>query len=62
MDSNFSAFDAPHQLGDNATHPIAPPWRTLAALLLLAGTSLLRRRALPAHAMTAHSGAFNRGF
>jgi hypothetical protein len=46
---------------ESATRPIEPPWRTLAALLLLAGRCLLSRRALPAHAMTAHSGAFNRG-
>ncbi len=46
---------------EGATHPIEPPWRTLAALLLLAGRCLLRCRALPAHIMTAHSGAFNRG-
>ena len=26
-----------HQTGGSATHPIEPPWRTLAALLLLAG-------------------------
>ena len=45
---------------DNATHPIEPTWSALAALLLLAGTSLPRRCALPAHAMTAHSGASNR--
>lgn len=46
---------------ESATRPIEPPWRTLAALLLLAGRCLLPRRALPAHAMTAHSGVFNRG-
>ena len=46
---------------ESATRPIEPSWRTLAALLLLAGRCLLPRRALPAHAMTAHSAAFNRG-
>ena len=46
---------------EGATHPIEPPWRTLAALLLLAGKCLLPRRALPAHTMTAHSGASNCG-
>ena len=62
MNSYFPGFEALHHLGDSATHPIAPPWRVLAALLLLAGISLPRRRALPAHPMTAHSGASNRGF
>jgi len=48
--------------GDSATHPIEPPWRALAALLLLAGISPQRRLALPAHPMTAHLGASNYGF
>jgi hypothetical protein len=59
MDTDFSHFQWTHRLGKSATHPIEPPWRTLAALLLLAGTSLQRRLALPAHPMTAHSGAYN---
>ena len=33
---NF-AHEQVHHSGDSATHPIEPPWRTLAALLLLAG-------------------------
>ena len=49
-------------LGDSATHPIAPSWRALAALLLLAGISPPRRHALPAHPLTARSGASNYGF
>jgi hypothetical protein len=48
-----------YRLGESATYPIEPPWGALAALLLVAGGSLLPRRALPAHPMTAHSGAFN---
>jgi len=33
-----------HLQGDNAAHPIAPRWRLLAALLLVAGRSWQRRR------------------
>ena len=42
-----------HLLGDSATHPIEPPWRALAALLLLAGIGPQRRaqrRAAPEQA------------
>ncbi|MDP3799491.1 MAG: hypothetical protein Q8R06_20495 [Polaromonas sp.] len=49
-------------MGQSATHPIEPPWRVLAALLLLAGRRLPRRLALPVHPMAAHSGASNCGF
>ena len=49
-------------MGDDATRPIEPPWAALAALLLLAGRSPQRCRALLAHPMTAHSGAFSCGF
>jgi len=45
-------FDERRHLGEYATRPIRPPSGALAALLLLAGMSLLRRRALPAHPMT----------
>jgi len=62
MDIDFSGFDNPHLLGENATHPIRPPSGALAALLLLAGMSLRRRRALPAHPMAACSGASNYRF
>jgi len=43
-----SIFDheATHLLGENATHPIAPPDSALAALLILAGTSQQRRERL----------------
>ncbi|HEX5737469.1 MAG TPA: hypothetical protein VFY22_03070 [Hydrogenophaga sp.] len=48
-----------HHKGESATDPIEPPGSALAALLLLAGSSPLRRRALPAHPLTAHSGLSN---
>ncbi len=46
-------------MNEGATDPIEPPGSALAALLLLAGISPLRRRALPAHSLTAHSGPSN---
>jgi len=62
MNIDFFGFDKPHLLGERATHPIRPPSGALAALLLLAGTGMQRRRALPAHPMTACSGASNYRF
>ena len=59
MNTGIFGREATHLLGENATHPIEPPWRAQAALLLLVGMSPLRRRALPAHPMTAHSGVSN---
>jgi hypothetical protein len=44
-----------HPTGENATQPIEPRYGTLAVLLLLVGISPLRRRALPAHRIVAHS-------
>jgi len=61
MSNHTSGFENPRRLVESATRPIEPPWRTLAALLLFAGKCLLPRRALPAHTMTAHSGASNCG-
>lgn len=61
MSNHTSDFEQPRRLVESATRPIEPSWRTLAALLLLAGKCLLPRRALPAHTMTAHSGASNCG-
>ena len=55
----FSTYDCIYRFGERATHPIAPRYGTLAALLLLVGTSSLRRRVLPAHRIAAHSGVFN---
>jgi len=62
METHVLDHDAVHLLGDGATHPIEPPWGALGALLLLAGMSLPRRHAYPAHPMTAHSGVSNCGF
>jgi len=62
MNTTCSGFDDRHHLGEVATRPIEPPSDALAALLLLAGASLPRRRALPAHPMPARSGASNYGF
>jgi hypothetical protein len=57
--TEISAYEHPHRLGESATRPIAPRCGTLAALLLLAGMSPLRRHALPAHRITAHSAVSN---
>ncbi|HEX5738396.1 MAG TPA: hypothetical protein VFY22_07800 [Hydrogenophaga sp.] len=59
MNTENFGHEAIHLLGEGATDPIEPPGSTLAALLLLAGRSPLRRRALPAHSLTAHSGPSN---
>jgi hypothetical protein len=52
----------PRQIAKRATHPIEPRCGTQAALLLVAGTSQLPRRALPVHRIAAHSGVFNYRF
>ena len=62
MNAHFSAHVSHHRMGDIATHPIEQRCVTLAALLLLAGRSPQRRRALPAHHIAAHSGSSNCGF
>ena len=62
MKPDFCGHDRVHLLGESATHPIEPRCGTLAALLLLAGMSPQRRRALPSHCIAAHSGASNCGF
>ncbi len=61
MTIGFLDHDKLHLLGDSATHPIEPRYGALAVLLLLAGMSPQRRRALPAHRIAAHSGASNCG-
>ncbi|MBY4598848.1 hypothetical protein [Ottowia caeni] len=62
MNTSFWCSDDSHPLRESATHPIRPPSGTLAALLVLAGTSLPRPHALPAHPMTTCSGASNYRF
>ncbi|MDR2155373.1 MAG: hypothetical protein LBE78_10180 [Burkholderiaceae bacterium] len=56
MSDDFRALAHPHLLGERATHPIRPPSGALAALFVLAGSSLRRPRALPAHPMTTQLG------
>lgn len=53
--------EAAHLSGASAMPPIEPPCDALAALLLLAGRSQPRRRALPARPIAAHSDASNYG-
>jgi len=62
VDIDYGSHEYAYLSGENATHPIEPPWGVLAALLLLAGSSPPRRRAFPAHPMTAHSGVSNYRF
>ncbi|MDR1995359.1 hypothetical protein [Azonexus sp.] len=62
MNIDCLGFNDRYHSGESATRPIKPPSGALAALLLLAGMSLPRRRALPAHPMTTCSGASNYGF
>lgn len=58
----FAEFLMPahrHQLGSSATYPIEQRYSTLAALLVRVGISPLRRCALHAHCIAAHSGTSN---
>ena len=59
MDIGFRCFDIVHLLGESATHSPVPRSACHAALLLLAGSSPLRRRALPDTPITALASAFN---
>jgi hypothetical protein len=59
MNTEHLGHEEAHLMGEGATDPIELPGSTLAALLFLAGSSPLRRRALPAHSLTAHSGPSN---
>ncbi len=59
MNINVFAFVDRHPSGERAMCPIEPRPTRLAALLLLAGSSLQRRHALPDTPPTAHSGASN---
>ena len=55
MNADLLGFECQIQFVPTATHPIELCCCTLAALLLLAGTSPHRRLFLPAHRITAHS-------
>ena len=59
MNIDICYFDGVHPLGESATHPIELLAMRLGVLLLLAGSSLRRRRAYPDAPPVAHSGAFN---
>ncbi len=59
MDIEFFGFEVPHRLGESATHSSGCLANPLAALLLLAGISLLRRHALPSGLPDTHSSASN---
>ncbi|HEX5738317.1 MAG TPA: hypothetical protein VFY22_07390 [Hydrogenophaga sp.] len=59
MNTENLGHEGAHHMGESATDPIEPPASALAALLLLAGSSPLRRHALPAPPLTAHSGLSN---
>jgi len=62
MNIEICTHDHFHLLGESAKHPIEPRCAALAALLLLAGMSPQRRRALPARRIAAHSGVSNCSF
>jgi hypothetical protein len=65
MNTNFRDTTEAHPMDDDATLPIARLASRLAALLLLAGTTLPRKvalRALPDNSPAAHSAASNCGF
>ena len=59
MDTDFRCFAGVHLWGESATHSPAPRSARHAALLLLAGSSPQRRRALPGTPITALASAFN---
>ena len=62
MDIDVCGFDSVHLLGDNATHSPAPCLTRHAALLVLAGMSLLRPHALPDTPITVLASASNYRF
>jgi hypothetical protein len=59
MDIDVFGLDHPRLLGESATHLPAPRSARHAALLVLAGMSLLRPRALPGTPITALASASN---
>jgi hypothetical protein len=62
MNIDIRSFDDVHLLGDHATCSPAPRSPRHAALLILAGMSLPRPRALPGTPITALASAFNYRF
>jgi hypothetical protein len=59
MNTELIAFDRAYLLAQIAMYPPAPRSPRQAALLVLAGASLLRPRALPGTPITALAGASN---
>ena len=59
MHIDICYFDGVHPVGESATHPIELLATRLGVLILLAGSSLRRRRAYLDAPPVAHSGAFN---
>ncbi|MCF8208640.1 MAG: hypothetical protein K9K38_04435 [Rhodoferax sp.] len=59
MNTHFFGFEGHHHLGDSATHSTEPLATHLGSLLLLAGSSLQRRRVYPNVPPAAHSDASN---
>jgi hypothetical protein len=59
MEFDIFGFDSDHRLGEYATRLPVPCLPHHAALLVLAGTSLLRPHALPGTSITALARAFN---
>ncbi|NCN71837.1 MAG: hypothetical protein GW928_08325 [Rhodoferax sp.] len=59
MNIDYFCVDQTHLWGNSATHPIELLATHLGVLLLLAGSSLRRRRAYPDTQPTAQSGASN---
>jgi len=62
MNTALFSFDQFHLWGKTAMHPAAPRSVRQAVLLVLAGRSPLRPRALPGTPIAALSGASNCGF
>jgi hypothetical protein len=58
MDIDIRSFDGVHLLGNSARHSPAPRSPHHAALLVLAGMSLLRPHALPGTPITALASAY----
>lgn len=59
MNTEFLDHEEARLMIERATGPIEPLGSVLAALLFFAGMRPLRRCALPAHPLTAHSGLSN---